>query len=61
MKWNGDKILTLLYVLGGFLLLLEITLISDFNEEIQNIFLIVLVTCLVFILFLELRKKWMKR
>ena len=61
MKWKGHKILTLLYVLAGFLLLLEITVMDDFNKEVQHIFLVVIISCLVFILFLDLHKKWMKR
>lgn len=54
------KFLMLLYVIGGLLLILEITIIDDFDKIYQKTHLFSMIFILILILVLEIKNKWFK-
>jgi len=55
-----NKLLTTLYVFGGFLLIIELTVIDDFDRLYQYINLTLMIFILSFIIIMEIRNKWFK-
>lgn len=58
---NRDKLLTILYVLGGLLLVLELTIMDDFSRSVQVFSLVLMILIPLVIVFLEIRKKWFQK
>jgi hypothetical protein len=61
LKQNSDKILAFLYIFGGGILFVDIIFGVHLNEKSNNLSSFLMGVCLFAILFIEVRKLWLRK